>query len=75
MVYASMVRYDDEFCASFPRASAATVTCVERLIDWTAYEYAPVAFPCSERTSAASSYFSAVFSWIENGRRSVLEAP
>ena len=36
MVYANMVRYEDEFCASFPRASAATVTCVERLIDWTA---------------------------------------
>src|SRR5437870_13429247 len=52
MVYANMVRYEDEFCASFPRASAATATCVERLIDWKAYEIAmalALAFPCSER--------------------------
>ncbi len=80
MVYANMVRYEDEFWASFPKASAANATCVERLIDWLAYEYArakalALAFPCSERISANSSYFSAVFSWIESGRRAVLDAP
>src|SRR5205807_787265 len=54
-LYVNMVRYEDEFCASFPKASAATATWVERLIDWTAYEYAPLAFRCSERVSAHSS--------------------
>ena len=76
--YASTVRYEDEFFAWLPRASALTVTCVERLIDWRAYEYAralALAFPCSERISAVSSYWSAVLSWIDSGRRSVLEAP